>query len=224
MSRRRAQESVRPHGRPAHGLAVGAASPACGWSVCLTCSPGSEEAGGCLWHRQGEWRGPLTLEGKRGWVEDSWPQTLTNSAFAVGLHPRCHHTALKGVSSLCPNCPLVLRAGLQGGGPEAWRHLWEGMPARKPRSEHLGGFLVFSTPRGLGSWFPDQRPLQWKQGVLTTGHQGSPNIWQFLRELGLSREGGNKGQPLGSCWSPGTCRIQASPASPSLCLLLRRAL
>ena len=88
-------------------------------------------------------------------VGDSWPQTLTNSTFAMGLtppwsprHPRCHHTAPKEVSSLCPNCPLVLRAGLQGGGPEAWRHLWEGMPARKPRSEQLGGFVgVFFTPQ-----------------------------------------------------------------------------
>ena len=89
-------------------------------------------------------------------------------------------------------------------------------------------FLVFFLPLrvwDLSSWTRNltPRPLQWKHGVLTTGRQGSPNIWEFLRELGPSREGGNKGQPLGSCWSPGTCRIQASPASPSLCLLLRRA-
>ena len=51
MSRPRAQDSVRPRKRPAHSLAVGAASLARGWSVCLTCSAGGG-LGGCLWHRQ----------------------------------------------------------------------------------------------------------------------------------------------------------------------------
>lgn len=83
-----------------------------------------------------------------GWaVIDSSPQTPTNSTFVLAspLHgPQAslaaHHTALKGVSSLCPNCPLMLRAELWCGGPEALRHLWEGILAGKPRSEHLGVF------------------------------------------------------------------------------------
>ena len=89
--------------------------------------------------------------GKAGWgwavIGDSSPQTPTNSTFVLASPLRgpqaslaAHRTALKGVSSLCPNCPLVLRAELWCGGPEALRHLWEGILAGKPRSEHLGVF------------------------------------------------------------------------------------
>lgn len=146
MSRPRAQDSVWPHERPAHGLAVGAASPARGWSMCLMCSPGGGETGGAFGTGR-EVEGTPHPRGKMGWGGRFLPQTPTDGTFAVGLpapraprQPRCCHTALKGVSSLCPDCPLVLIAGLQWGtrGLEA---LWEGMPAGKPRSEHLGGFF-----------------------------------------------------------------------------------
>ena len=121
MSRPRAQDSVWPHERPAHGLAVGAASPARGWSMCLMCSPGGGETGGAFGTGR-EVEGTPHPRGKMGWGGRFLPQTPTDGTFAVGLpapraprQPRCCHTALKGVSSLCPDCPLVLIAGLQWG-------------------------------------------------------------------------------------------------------------
>ena len=66
MSRPRAQDSVWPHERPAHGLAVGAASPARGWSMCLMCSPGGGETGGAFGTGR-EVEGTPHPRGKTGW-------------------------------------------------------------------------------------------------------------------------------------------------------------
>ena len=104
-SRPRAQDSVRPRKRPTHGLAVGAASLPRSWSVCLTCSAGG--LGGVPLAQAGKVEGTSHPRGKTGWRWEIPGHKLTNSTFAVGLtppraprHPRCHHTALKEVSSL----------------------------------------------------------------------------------------------------------------------------
>lgn len=128
-------------------------------------------------------------------MEDSWPQTLTNSV-RCGPPPSLPPHCPEGECSLSAQTALWYleqdsRVGDQGG---LERHLWEGMPARKPRSEHLGGFWRFLR-LGVGDLGSQTSAPPVEAGSPNHWLQGSPNIWQFLRELGPPHEGGNKGQP-----------------------------
>ena len=66
-------------------------------------------------------------------------------------------------------------------------HLKQDVPCQELLTSNEG--CIGHTKRQVGSQFPNQgsnpRPLQWKHGVLTTGHQGSPWRMHFEERINL---------------------------------------
>lgn len=123
-------------------------------------------------NRQGEWRGPPPSWEGRVWVDSNGRVLTTNAT---------NHMFAVGLTPLRtprqPRCPPRCPPGSVFSVPIA--------------------FLCLALNSGVGG----RRP----RGIRRSGYwQESPgwSIWEFLRQLGPSHEGGNKGQAVGNCPSP----------------------